>query len=198
MADHYFTQTPASKSDVRTIEAELRGMRLKFFTDAGVFSRSGVDFGSALLIESMQIPEASKVLDVGCGYGPIGITAAKLHPANAVDMIDINERAVELAKRNAEMNGVRNVRIWQSDLYEKVETRDYDVILSNPPIRAGKQVVFAIFSGAYDLLKDGGSLWIVIQKKQGAPSAFEKLQSIFPTVEEVTKEKGYRIYRAVK
>jgi 16S rRNA (guanine1207-N2)-methyltransferase len=113
-------------------------------------------------------------------------------------MIDINERAVELAKRNAEMNGVRNVRIWQSDLYEKVETRDYDVILSNPPIRAGKQVVFAIFSGAYDLLKDGGSLWIVIQKKQGAPSAFEKLQSIFPTVEEVTKEKGYRIYRAVK
>lgn len=198
MADHYFTQTPASKSDVRTIEAELRGMRLKFFTDAGVFSRSGVDFGSALLIESMQIPEASKVLDVGCGYGPIGITAAKLHPANAVDMIDINERAVELAKRNAEMNGVRNVRIWQSDLYEKVETRDYDVILSNPPIRAGKQVVFAIFSGAYDLLKDGGSLWIVIQKKQGAPSAFEKLQSIFPVVEEVTKEKGYRIYRAVK
>jgi len=198
MADHYFTQTPASKSDVRTIEAELRGMRLKFFTDAGVFSRSGVDFGSALLIESMQIPEASKVLDVGCGYGPIGITAAKVHPANAVDMIDINERAVELAKRNAEMNGVRNVHIWQSDLYEKVETRDYDVILSNPPIRAGKQVVFAIFSGAYDLLKDGGSLWIVIQKKQGAPSAFEKLQSIFPTVEEVTKEKGYRIYRAVK
>jgi len=198
MADHYFTQTPASKSDVRTIEAELRGMRLKFFTDAGVFSRSGVDFGSALLIESMQIPEASKVLDVGCGYGPIGITAAKLHPANAVDMIDINERAVELAKRNAEMNGVRNVRIWQSDLYEKVETRGYDVILSNPPIRAGKQVVFAIFSGAYDLLKDGGSLWIVIQKKQGAPSAFEKLQSIFPTAEEVTKEKGYRIYRAVK
>lgn len=198
MADHYYTRTPSSMSDERTITADLRGHSLRFTTDAGIFSRDYVDFGSRLLVETMEIPVGAKVLDVGCGYGPIGIAAAKLHEANRVTMIDVNERAVELAKRNVEMNQVHNARVMVSDLYEAVTDRDYDVVLTNPPIRAGKQVVHAIFSGALEVLRAGGSLWVVIQKKQGAPSAFAKLQELYSSVEEVTKDKGYRIFRAVK
>jgi len=198
MADHYYTNKPLSKHDEHTFAAVLRGIRLTFTTDAGVFSRENIDFGSRLLIETMDIPDGAKVLDVGCGYGSIGIVAAKLSPNNLVTMIDVNERAVELARRNAETNGAANVRVLISDLYEQVEDRDYDVVLTNPPIRAGKQVVHAIFEGARQVLMDGGSLWVVIQKKQGAPSAYEKLRQLYDHVEEVTKDKGYRIFRAVK
>jgi len=198
MADHYYTSKPLSKHDEHTITAVLRGMKLNFITDAGVFSKEGIDFGSRLLIETMDIPDGAKVLDVGCGYGPIGIVAARLHPSNQVTMIDVNERAVELARRNAQANGAANASVLISDLYEQVVDHDYDVVLTNPPIRAGKQVVHAIFEGARQVLKDGGSLWIVIQKKQGAPSAYEKLEQLYDHVEEVTKDKGYRIFRAVK
>jgi len=198
MADHYYSKSPTSEHQERTVQAVLRGMTYSFVTDAGVFSRSGIDYGSALLIETMQIPEGAKLLDVGCGYGPIGIAAAKQHPTNQVSMIDINERAVELAARNAKLNHVTNVRIWTSNLYDDVHERDYDLVVSNPPIRAGKQVVHAVFSGARDILVEGGALWIVIQKKQGAPSALEKLNQLYKRVEEVKKDRGYRIYRAIK
>lgn len=198
MVDHYFSKVPTSRHDERIVEAVLRGKKLKFVTDTGVFSRSGVDYGSQFLIERMDIPDGARVLDIGCGYGPIGIMAAKLHPDNRVVMADINERAVMLARRNAELNGATNTRILQSDIYEQIEDREFDVILSNPPIRAGKKVVFAIFEGARELLKDGGSLWVVIQKKQGAPSALEKLKQLYGRVEEVGKSKGYRVFRAIK
>jgi len=198
MTDHYYTNKPLSKHDEQTFETVLRGFRLTFTTDAGVFSKDNIDYGSRLLIETMDIPDGAKVLDVGCGYGPIGITAAKLSRNNRVTMIDVNERAVELAGRNAEENGAGNARALISDLYEHVTDQDYDVVLTNPPIRAGKQIVHAIFEGAKQVLKTGGSLWVVIQKKQGAPSAYEKLQQLYDHVEEVTKSKGYRIFRAVK
>jgi 16S rRNA (guanine1207-N2)-methyltransferase len=147
----------------------------------------------------MEIPKTAKVLDVGCGYGPIGLTAAKLAVQGHVTMIDVNGRAVELARENARNNQINNVTIMESDLFAALEEgQQYDVVLTNPPIRAGKDVVHAIFTGAYERLCPGGSLWIVIQKKQGAPSAKQKLDSLFAQVEEVTKDKGYRIYRAVK
>src|SRR5690606_1817767 len=133
-----------------------------------------------------------------CGYGPIGITAAKLAPQGHVTMLDVNERAVELSKINAEQNGVHNVTIVQSNLYEAVSDQMFDCIISNPPIRAGKAIVHQIFEQGYQLLKAGGSMWIVIQKKQGAPSAQAKLESLFSEVIEVTKEKGYRILKATK
>jgi len=138
------------------------------------------------------------VLDVGCGYGPIGLTAARLVGSGHVTMIDINERAVELAKENAKLNGITNVTILQSDLFEAVKTERFQVILTNPPIRAGKAVVHRIFEEGYELLQEGGSMWVVIQKKQGAPSAMDKLEAIFGEVEEVTRDKGYWILRAQK
>lgn len=198
LSNHYYSKQPTVASSKQQHEWELRGFKIKLATDAGVFSKSGVDYGSQVLIEVMQFAENATVLDVGCGYGPIGITAAKLAPKGHVTMIDINERAVQLSKANAKQNGVSNVTVLQSDLYEAVKDQRFDCIISNPPIRAGKVVVHRVFEEGYDLLNAGGSMWIVIQKKQGAPSAFEKLEQLFGEVEEVTKDKGYRIFKAIK
>lgn len=198
MSNHYYSKKPEVASSKQLHEWNLRGFTLKLNTDAGVFSKAGVDYGSQVLINAMEFAENATVLDVGCGYGPIGITAAKLAPKGHVTMIDINERAVELSKENAKLNGVSNVTILQSDLYEAVKNNSYDCIVSNPPIRAGKAVVHAVFEEGYELLNNGGTMWIVIQKKQGAPSAKDKLEQLFASVEEVTKDKGYRIFKATK
>jgi 16S rRNA (guanine1207-N2)-methyltransferase len=138
------------------------------------------------------------VLDVGCGYGPIGISAAKLAANGYVTMIDINERAVQLAQENAKLNQVSNITVVQSDLYDQVAGQTFDTIITNPPIRAGKAVVHRIFEEGEKLLEPGGSMWVVIQKKQGAPSAEAKLKAVYDRVVEVTKDKGYRIFRAFK
>ncbi|MEK4849652.1 class I SAM-dependent methyltransferase [Paenibacillus sp. FSL H7-0756] len=198
MSQHYYSQQPEARHDRRSIDTELRGKRLRFTSDAGVFSKGDIDHGSRVLIEAMEIPEDAKVLDVGCGYGPIGISAAYLASKGHVTMIDINSRAVELARENAQHNGIRNVTVMESDVLSVVEGQTFDVILTNPPIRAGKAVVHAIFEQAYEHLNEGGCLWVVIQKKQGAPSAVAKLESMFPVVEEVGKDKGYRILKAQK
>lgn len=198
MADHYYTNRPTTAHDRKVWDVVLRGNKLRFISDAGVFSKGSVDYGSRTLIESMVIPVHAKVLDVGCGYGPIGLTAARIASQGHVTMIDVNARAVELARENALANGISNITVIESNLFEALEGKDYDVVLTNPPIRAGKEVVHAIFEGAYERLRSGGSLWIVIQKKQGAPSARQKLEELFAEVEEVTKDKGYRIYKAIK
>lgn len=199
MSDHYYSSKPETAHDRQTLAVDLRGFPLKLTSDAGVFSKNGVDYGSRVLINAMDLTGAKAILDVGCGYGPIGITAAKLVPDAIVTMLDINERAVELARHNAIQNQVSsNTVIKQSDRLEAVRNQTFDLILTNPPIRAGKEIVHSIFEQAYEQLRVGGSLWIVIQKKQGAPSAREKLSSMFKYVEEVTKDKGYRIFRAEK
>ncbi|WP_226002914.1 class I SAM-dependent methyltransferase [Paenibacillus sp. BJ-4] len=198
MADHYYSKRPEAAHERRSLETVLRGRTYRFASDSGVFSKQGIDYGSRVLIEAMQLPVQASVLDVGCGYGPIGLTAATLVPEGHVTMIDINERAVQLAKENAERNGIKNVTIKQSDLFAEVKHQHFDVILTNPPIRAGKETVHAIFELAYEHLNEGGALWVVIQKKQGAPSASAKIESLFGCVEEVTKDKGYRILKAEK
>jgi len=200
MSEHYYSNKPSVAHQRNTIEETLRGKKLRFVTDAGVFSKGGVDYGSKVLIDMMEIPEDAKVLDVGCGYGPIGFSAALMVPKGHVTMVDVNERAVELAKENAKANGIQNVTIEQSDLFEKVVGKSFDVILTNPPIRAGKETVHRIFTEAYGHLNIDGTLWIVIQKKQGAPSARAKLEELFgeDEVEEVGKDKGYRIFKSTK
>lgn len=198
MTDHYYSQKPSAAHDERVFDFMLRGHEFRFVTDAGVFSRDRVDFGSLLLIETMQIPQTARVLDVGCGYGPIGLCAAQLAEQGQVTMIDVNERAIALARGNAERNRIKNVEILQSDVYEVVKGRVFDVILTNPPIRAGKETVHRIFAEGDELLSDSGEMWVVIQKKQGAPSAFKKLQEIYREVEEVERSKGYFIFRARK
>lgn len=198
MSEHYYSNSPSVGHDRRVLETELRGHSLRFISDAGVFSRDGVDYGSRVLIEAMELPVGANILDVGCGYGPIGLVAARLNPSGHVTMLDINERAVQLSKENASNNGIKNVTVMQSDRLEAVQGRQFDVILTNPPIRAGKQTVHSIFEQAAVHVKEGGTLWVVIQKKQGAPSARAKLEELFSQVEEVTKDKGYRIFKASK
>lgn len=198
MAEHYYSQKPTVKSDRQIIEETLRGRQLRFVSDAGVFSKSGVDFGSKLLVQSIEIHSGARVLDVGCGYGPIGLSIAATVPGVQVTMVDMNERAVALSQENAKLNHVSNVQIQWSDLLSTVKDQKFDVIVSNPPIRAGKATVHQLFEDALAQLVEGGSLWIVIQKKQGAPSALAKLESLFAEVNEIDRDKGYWILQAVK
>jgi 16S rRNA (guanine1207-N2)-methyltransferase len=198
MADHYFTNQPNSKSDKKVFSFALRGNTLKFQSDAGVFSRNEVDFGSRVLIETFTFPGIEgTILDVGCGYGPIGLSIAKDDQNRLVEMVDVNLRAIELAKENAKANNIENVKIYESSIYENV-TGEYAAILTNPPIRAGKTVVHTILKEAHEKLLNGGELWVVIQKKQGAPSALELLKELFDEVEVVKKEKGYYIIKSKK
>ncbi len=194
MGNHYYTNQPEVAHDRKKWTFPLRGKHFTFMTDSNVFSKGAVDFGSRVLIDTFDetnLPEGD-ILDVGCGYGPIGLSLAH-GTGRRVEMVDINERAVELAKENADLNGIKHVAIYPSNIYEAVEKNDFSAVISNPPIRAGKQVVHEIISGAYDKLVSGGTLTIVIQKKQGAPSAQKKMEEVFGNAEVVTKEKGYFI-----
>jgi 16S rRNA (guanine1207-N2)-methyltransferase len=199
LSEHYYSSTPSSESNPHTRTFTLRGNELTFTTDSGVFSKRGVDFGTRLLIETFEAPKVDgDFLDVGCGYGPIGLAIAKAFPNRHVDMIDINKRAVELANENKHANHITNASIYESDLFAQVGDKKFAAILTNPPIRAGKRVVHAIFEQSVAYLYPNGELWVVIQKKQGAPSALKKLQEIFPYVEVVTKKKGYYIIKSKK
>ena len=199
MSEHYYSRSQKVESSPKFWDFTLRNILFRFKTDNGVFSKREVDFGSRLLIEAFEMPEtAGPILDVGCGYGPIGLSIAKDFPNRLVHMIDVNERAIELARGNASQNQITNVEIYESDRLLNVKTPNFAAILTNPPIRAGKKTVHDIFEQSYEHLADGGELWIVIQKKQGAPSAIEKLQELFSTIETVDKSKGYFIIKAKK
>ncbi|MFD2115010.1 class I SAM-dependent methyltransferase [Paenibacillus yanchengensis] len=200
MNGHYYTEQPQVAHQRQEYSTVLRGEKFRFKTDSGVFSKTNVDYGSRVLIEAVQLTSTDQVLDVGCGYGPIGLSLSKLVKDGQVTMVDINERAIELARQNAKLNNIDNVTILQSDLYTSLVSQlaSFDVIVTNPPIRAGKEVVHRIFEEGERWLKPGGSMWVVIQKKQGAPSAERKLLELYERVEEVTKDKGYRVFRAYK
>ncbi|MGB2992232.1 MAG: class I SAM-dependent methyltransferase [Paenisporosarcina sp.] len=199
MAEHYYSKKPQTKSKPKSWSVTLRDELFQFETDTGVFSKSEVDFGSRVLIDAFIMPVTEgPVLDVGCGYGPIGLSIAKTETNRTIHMVDINERAVELSRKNAEGNGVQNVRIYESDGLAEVTESDFAAILTNPPIRAGKETIFRFYVDAYTKLCVGGELWVVIQKKQGAPSTFDRLREIFGQVEVVDKVRGYWIIKAQK
>ena len=195
MTKMYFAENPDAKHDIHELNVELLGQRLTFLTDAGVFSKKMIDYGSRVLLSALDFEAGSRVLDVGCGYGTLGLTLAKAYGV-AATMVDINQRALDLSQKNAERNQV-SAHIFQSNVYEKV-SGIFDHIISNPPIRAGKQVVHEVISGSYEHLTEGGDLTLVIQKKQGAPSAKSKMEDVFGNCEIVKKDKGYYILRSEK
>lgn len=199
MTEHYFSRRPQSISSPKTWKYLLRDKTYTFTSDIGVFSKNEVDFGSRLLIEEFtEPPVQGDLLDMGCGYGPIGIAIAGSYPERTVYMTDINERALELASYNVQQNNIKNTEIIQSDRFEKIAGRQFAAVLTNPPIRAGKKVVHAMLEESGEALCEGGELWIVIQKKQGAPSAKKKLEQIFKQVDVMARNKGYYILRAVR
>lgn len=187
---HYFTNDENIKSDIKKHQVMIKNDNFEFFTDNGVFSKKGLDFGTRTLLENLPLEKISgRVLDFGCGYGPVGIYVKSKTNAN-VDMIDVNERAIFLAKQNANLNHV-DVSIFQSDIYSNVDKK-YDYIISNPPIRVGKEILYKILFGAKEYLKKDGELWIVINKDQGAKSVMKDLEKEY-TVNLVCKNKGFFI-----
>ena len=191
----YYAENPDAAHDIHELRVDLLGEKMTFLTDAGVFSKKMVDFGSQLLLKCLEVNQGETVLDVGCGYGPLGLSLAKAYGVQAT-MVDINNRALDLARQNAERNKVE-ATIFQSNIYEQVEGT-FDHVISNPPIRAGKQVVHEIIEKSKASPETGGDLTIVIQKKQGAPSAKSKMEEVFGNCEIVKKDKGYYILRSVK
>ena len=196
MAEHYYTNSPTSKHEERHISAQIGNRCLRFETDAGTFSKEHMDPGSRLLIDT--VPALSgRVADIGCGCGAIGISLAVKNPDAFIEMVDVNERALALAQKNAAENAVANVRIFASDALAEVES-GLSYVVTNPPIRAGKQVIYGFFAQAYEKLLPGGKLYIVIRKQHGAPSAIKYLQTMFSLVSTIEKDAGYWILEAVK
>lgn len=196
----YFATDPTSKHDEHLVDYHVADLDLKFTTDAGVFSKMRVDYGSGVLIKTMKdvnFPEGD-ILDVGTGYGPIGLFAAKFWPNSTVEMVDINERGLNLARRNAVVNQIKNVDIHTSDIYADIHGQSFGLILTNPPIRAGKKVVSAIIAQAKNYLVQDGALLVVIQKKQGEPSARKLMKETYGNCEILKRDKGYYILKAVK
>lgn len=200
MNDHYFTNRPRVASKPVGFQAELRGKTYSFTTDAGVFSKGELDVGSQILIETMSLKPGDAVLDLGCGYGPIGIVAATLvGPKGKVCMVDVNERACELARENLAKNEIKNAQVFVGDGVKALPAScGFDVVLSNPPIRAGKSVFYPLLAEAFDALKPGGCLFVVIRTKQGAKSLATYLKELAGACDTIAKKAGFRILKCCK
>ena len=180
-------------SNITKIDCFIRGKKFTFNSDNGVFSKNGVDFGSRLLLDFIPLEEVGgKILDLGCGYGVIGIALNKLTGAN-VDMVDVNLRALHLTEMNVSANRCQNINVFESNVYENVNTK-YTSIVTNPPIRAGKKVIYDMLFNAKDYLTDDGNLYFVIRKQQGAKSMISDLEKEYD-LEILEKKKGYYIIK---
>ncbi len=199
MTEHYFSGRPQAPSDPAEFSVVLRGREFRFRTDASVFSKDRVDFGSNLLIDTVPFQSDDIVLDLGCGYGPIGLVAAAFVPRGRTYLVDVNERAIGLAQYNLEHNGlVGRAEVRMGDGTAPVQGIAFTKVLMNPPVRAGKAVIYRLVDEAYAILAPGGSLWVVIQNKQGAPSMAEKLRATFGSCRDMARKAGYRILTAIR
>ncbi|MDQ0352409.1 16S rRNA (guanine1207-N2)-methyltransferase [Alkalibacillus filiformis] len=199
MSDHYYVNNPQKQSNPSRFQTTINSYNLIFQTDDGVFSKKQIDYGTRVLIDQFESPEIEgDLLDVGCGYGPIGVVLAKSNKNHNVVMIDINERAVNLANQNIEKNGVTNATAYVSDGLSGVKQKGFAAIVTNPPFRAGKDVVVNIIEESREKLKEDGYFWLVAQKKQGAPSLKNKMEEVFGNVEVVKRDKGYYVLKSKK
>ena len=195
MTEHYYSKKPVAAHAEARITVEALGQKLVFETDAGVFAKGGLDYGSRLLLETL--PELSgDVLDLGCGWGAIGIVLAKGNPALQVLQLDINERAVALTKKNMALNGINNAQALQSDGFAEIAGRMFRAVVCNPPIRAGKAVMYGLFDAAREHLLPGGSLYLVMRRQHGAESALRHLLEGYGNGEVLARSKGFWILKA--
>ena len=191
---HYYAYDDQLKSLEKTITYNFKGHTFMFKTDLGVFSKDRVDDGSDLLLHAItEEHDRSNILDIGCGYGVLGCVLKHVYPQASVTMFDINPRAVELARKNT--SRLVDVVVFESS---QVPGEGYDLAVINPPIRAGKQVIFSLYQQAYDALIPKGVLYVVISKRHGAPSTVTFLKTMFDDVKRVDKAKGYDVYKAIK
>jgi 16S rRNA (guanine1207-N2)-methyltransferase len=191
LSEHYFTEKPSSSTDRQRIRVSVRGVEREFWTDSSVFSKRGLDFGTRLLLDKVSLPAEAQAVDLGCGYGPIVAILASVYPNSQWIAVDINERALALAEENCV--GLTRVKFVQSDGLTKLQGYRFTDVLTNPPIRAGKPVVYRFFRESREVLLPGGRLWVVMAKKQGAESAAEFLRTLFSKVERVARDGGYHL-----
>ncbi len=190
----YFENNDSLKNNRESHQVIIKDQRYTFITDNGVFSKRGLDFGTRTLLETIPLDRINgNVLDVGCGYGPIGIFI-KHNTNSLVDMIDVNNRSIELAKINADKNNVK-VNIFNSDGYQNINKK-YDFIITNPPVRVGKTILYRLLFDAKKYLVDNGELWLVINKNQGAKSLMKDLEKEYET-KLIKKNKGFYIIQAI-
>ncbi len=195
---HYFSREPMAHSERREVTATLRGKTYRLVTDHGVFSFERVDAGTRWLIETMEFAPDARVVDLGCGYGAIGIVAAKLASQGFVILTDVNARAVQLARENVRRHHLPNAVVMQADGLIPFRQEAFDVVVCNPPLRAGNAVVYRLIDEARERLKPQGQLWLVAQTKQGAKSLLRRVTGVFGKAEVCAIKGGYRIIRAVR
>lgn len=191
----YFESNDSLSATLHVFKATVNNVDLEFKTDSGVFAKDGIDLASKMLVEETECKTGQKILDLGCGYGFIGIYFAKKYLVDVV-MIDISSKACELAKINANLNKIE-AKIINFDSIPAGE-KDFDLITLNPPIHAGKQVIFGMYNDAFRALKSGGKFNIIINKKHGYASHKKELEAIFSSVEDIRKDKGFHILRCTK
>ncbi|KRW91187.1 methyltransferase [Alicyclobacillus tengchongensis] len=197
MTGHYYSQRPSVASDERTIHIDVRGVSIDLVTDRGVFAKSGLDEATRRLIETVDLAGATEALDLGAGYGVVTAVLGSVYPGIQWTLIDINERAIDLAVRNTAGLLRKPVPLVHDGIPDDMEAV-FDHVLLNPPIRAGKLVMYRLYEQSKRALRKGGKLWVVIQKKHGAPSTLEELRRHFGFVQTVYKRSGYFIFCAEK
>jgi len=193
MNDHYFSASPHSETNYGLIRTSFCGRIFEFITAASVFSKRRIDTGTQLLIESMVLPKEGYVLDIGCGYGAVGIVAAAVNANLQVYMSDVNARAVNLAKKNIERNRVFNAKTRCGYLYEPVENLKFNCILSNPPVSAGREIVKAIITGAPKVMQAGAAFEMVIRSKIGAKMFPTLFIETFGNCTVISRGSGFRV-----
>jgi 16S rRNA (guanine1207-N2)-methyltransferase len=191
--EHYFTSSPKSEEKFGLIRTCLCGKPFEFLTASSVFSKRRIDPGTQLLIESMVLPKSGSALDIGCGYGAVGITAATFNPSLQVVMTDVNMRAVRLARRNIALNKIVNAEVHYGYLYEPVEGQTFNCILSNPPVSAGMETVKAIITGAPKVMAKDAIFQMVIRSKIGAKTLPALFNETFGNCSVLARESGYRV-----
>lgn len=193
--EHYYVEEPKSKYVEHIIRARIKNFDLIFKSASGIFSATEIDSASKLLIEKAEIPTHSRILDLGCGYGMLGIVAAKSCPTCYVILTDINKRAVKLAKENILLNRVGNAEARQGDIYESVQDGKFDVILLNPPMAAGRDIVLRMITNAPKYLNKYGSLQIVANRNKGGKVLFDEMKKLFSEVKVLAKSGGFWVVK---
>ena len=205
---HYYDTNPSIESNKKSIEYRFNGINFSFISDTDVFSRNDIDFGTNLLItESVRdikdnAYKAFSIMDLGCGYGVVGIVMKAIFKKAKVVQVDINARAIGLAKENAKLNGVNIDIVKKSDVLSAIDEEEkgegFDIVITNPPVRAGKAKVFEFYDQAFESMHEDSVIYVVLQRKQGAPSTQKKLEELFGNCETVAVDSGYRVMKSVK